>query len=107
MNALPTHEPYEILIIGAGAAGLAAGRKLHDAGRRILILEARNRIGGRVWTEQSFAPGPVELGAEFIHGENVMTHHLVKAAGFQYETNSQTVHGAIESGWRAASECGA
>ena len=39
---------YDTVIIGAGAAGLAAGRKLHDAGQSILIVEARDRIGGRI-----------------------------------------------------------
>ncbi|MEZ4733418.1 MAG: NAD(P)/FAD-dependent oxidoreductase [Caldilineaceae bacterium] len=74
--------PYDTLIIGAGAAGLAAGRHLHDAGQRILILEARNRIGGRIWTVNDFADFPIEQGAELIHGERAVTHQLVKAAGF-------------------------
>lgn len=70
-----------ILIIGAGAAGLAAGRALLDAGCDLLILEARDRIGGRIYTDLSFADIPVELGAEFIHGERAVTHELVKQAG--------------------------
>ncbi|MBC7870410.1 MAG: FAD-dependent oxidoreductase, partial [Chitinophagaceae bacterium] len=70
------------LIIGAGAAGLAAGRVLHDSGHDILILEARDRIGGRAWTDHTFADFPIELGAEFIHGEHAATHQLVKDAGF-------------------------
>ncbi|MBZ0281758.1 MAG: FAD-dependent oxidoreductase [Anaerolineae bacterium] len=72
---------YDVLIIGAGAAGLAAGRKLHDAGRDVLILEARGRVGGRVWTDTTSADFPLELGAEFIHGENAATHELIKTAG--------------------------
>jgi len=72
---------YHTLIIGAGAAGLAAGRALHDAGYDILILEARDRIGGRAWTDHTFADFPVELGAEFIHGEHAITHDLVRQAG--------------------------
>ncbi|HEX7417589.1 MAG TPA: FAD-dependent oxidoreductase, partial [Steroidobacteraceae bacterium] len=59
----------DVLVIGAGAAGLAATRRLSDAGRSVLLLEARERIGGRIWTQS--LPGfsePVELGAEFIHG---------------------------------------
>ena len=69
------------IIIGAGAAGLAAGRMLHDAGHDILILEARDRIGGRAWTDHTFADFPIELGAEFIHGEHAATHDLVRQAG--------------------------
>ncbi len=72
----------ETLIIGAGAAGLAAGRKLHDAGQSILLLEARDRIGGRIWTDHTFADFPVEWGAELIHGEHAVTHELVQAANF-------------------------
>lgn len=72
---------YHTIIIGAGAAGLAAGRRLHDAGRAILILEARDRIGGRIWTDEHFAAFPIDLGAEFIHGEKAVTHELVRAAG--------------------------
>lgn len=71
---------YDTLIIGAGAAGLAAGRLLHDAGQKVAILEARDRIGGRIWTDTS-GEFPLELGAEFIHGETAATHELVKAAG--------------------------
>lgn len=74
---------YDTLIIGAGAAGLSAGRRLQDAGQTILLLEARNRIGGRIWTVHDFADFPIEQGAELIHGETAVTHQLVQAAGFQ------------------------
>jgi monoamine oxidase len=73
---------YDTIIIGAGAAGLAAGRMLHDAGKRVLIVEAQDRIGGRMFTDSSFADIPVELGAEFIHGENAATHRLLQEHGF-------------------------
>jgi monoamine oxidase len=74
-------ESPSVLIIGAGAAGLAAGRALHEAGCDALILEARERIGGRIHTDYQFADFPVELGAEFIHGERTVTHDLVRQAG--------------------------
>jgi len=57
------------LIIGAGMAGLAAARELHDAGQTVIVLEARDRSGGRVYTDHAFAGFPVEFGAEFIHGD--------------------------------------
>jgi monoamine oxidase len=72
---------YNTIIIGAGAAGLAAARTLQDAGQQVLILEARDRIGGRVWTDHSFAQVPVECGAEFIHGDAVRTWAWVQQAG--------------------------
>lgn len=60
---------HDVLVIGAGAAGLAAARTLHDNGINVAVLEARDRIGGRVWTvHDPAALVPIELGAEFIHG---------------------------------------
>jgi monoamine oxidase len=59
--------PPEVLILGAGAAGLTAARDLTAAGARVLVLEARDRLGGRVMTHHT-PDGPVELGAEFVHG---------------------------------------
>lgn len=59
----------EIVILGAGIAGLAAAAKLGEAGFSVLVLEARDRIGGRIFTQKDTTSGiPIELGAEFIHG---------------------------------------
>ena len=59
-----------ILIIGAGVAGLAVARELVRAGEEVRVLEARDRIGGRIFTERSESLRvPIELGAEFLHGE--------------------------------------
>jgi monoamine oxidase len=72
----------DVVVIGAGAAGLAAAEALSHAGRTVLVLEARERIGGRVWTRR--LPGlsvPVELGGEFVHGEAAVTYHLLKKSG--------------------------
>ncbi len=72
----------DVAVIGAGAAGLAAAKVLADAGRSVIVLEARSRIGGRILTHQdkSFA-FPIELGAEFIHGRPAVTWELVRSAG--------------------------
>jgi monoamine oxidase len=59
--------PPEVIILGAGVAGLTAARDLTAAGARVLVLEARDRVGGRVMTHHT-PEGPVELGAEFVHG---------------------------------------
>ena len=57
----------DALIIGGGIAGLVAARHLTEAGLRVTLLEARDRLGGRIYTE-STGEFPVELGAEFVHG---------------------------------------
>lgn len=68
MRAMP--EPFDIAIVGAGAAGLAAAAELGRAGLRVIVLEARDRIGGRIHTVHDPASViPIELGAEFIHGK--------------------------------------
>ena len=74
--------PRDILVIGAGAAGLAAAARLAAAGRSVLVLEARDRIGGRIWTcSEPAIPMPIELGAEFIHGEPDATFALLRRFG--------------------------
>jgi protoporphyrinogen oxidase len=80
-----TSTEYDVLIIGAGVAGLHAGRLLAEAGRRVAIVEARNRIGGRIWTQptslhNSPLPIPIELGAEFVHGLPPETWSLIRQA---------------------------
>ena len=71
----------EILIIGAGAAGLIAARELGKAGKKVIVLEARNRIGGRILPldEKEFGY-PAQGGAEWVHGAAPITKGLVKEA---------------------------
>ena len=62
------NEPIEVIVVGAGVSGLAAARRLQDAGVKVLVLEGRNRLGGRVWTDRTWADAPLDLGASWIHG---------------------------------------
>jgi monoamine oxidase len=72
----------DVLVLGGGAAGLAAAAALVDAGRSVTLLEARDRLGGRVWTRREPGlPAPLELGAEFIHGAAPATLRLLAASG--------------------------
>src|SRR5882672_6725323 len=72
----------DVLILGAGAAGLVAARDLSHAGLRVTVIEARPRVGGRILTlHDPRSPVPLELGAEFIHGASAETLPLAQAAG--------------------------
>jgi monoamine oxidase len=72
----------DVIVIGAGAAGLAAAAELARAGRSVLLLEARDRIGGRVWSRREHGLAvPVEMGAEFIHGRPDATFDALRATG--------------------------
>ena len=57
----------EIVILGGGAAGVAAARRLHDAGVRCLIVEARKRLGGRAWTVNDGSGHALDLGCGWLH----------------------------------------
>lgn len=72
---------YDCLIIGAGASGLMAARLLAQAGKPVLLLEAADRVGGRIYTISSGFNQPAEAGAEFIHGELPVTLALCREAG--------------------------
>lgn len=82
MSHNPTPLKTDVIVLGAGAAGLAAAAELARAGRSVLVLEARARTGGRVWTRRmAGVDAPVELGAEFIHGRARATYSLLANAG--------------------------
>lgn len=69
-----------VLIIGAGVAGLAAAQHIVRAGLKATILEARDRVGGRIYTvHHGKMPIPVDLGAEFIHGKPNQIWDVVNA----------------------------
>lgn len=68
----------KIFVIGAGVSGLATAYHLQQAGADVTVLEGRNRIGGRVWTNRDFADFPVEFGAEMMHGHNIATWEWVR-----------------------------
>jgi monoamine oxidase len=104
---------FDVLVLGAGAAGLAAARTLARSGRSVAVIEARSRIGGRIFTRHVASPVfgttiPVELGAEFVHGLPEESWALIREAGLEtYELGgsalwytgghlqaARTVHGA-------------
>ena len=91
--------PHSVIVIGAGAAGLMAARLLSLAGVKVTIIEARNRIGGRIWPLDNAVFGcPAEGGGEFIHGTAKTTRSLLREAGLTYESAVEGLAWRHESG---------
>lgn len=86
----------DVIVIGAGAAGLLAALELSEEGKKVLVLEARHRAGGRIHTitGEGFEQ-PIEGGAEFVHGPLPLTHQLLKKASL----HTVPAEGSI---WRSA-----
>jgi monoamine oxidase len=79
---LSRHSRLDVVVIGAGAAGVTAARELDDNGLQVVVLEARERIGGRIWTHRDGEmPAAIELGAEFIHGSAPELERTLAGAG--------------------------
>lgn len=80
-EVIAVESPGSVLVLGAGMAGLACARALTDAGVSVTVLEARDRVGGRIWSDDRLGV-TVDLGASWIHGEdgNPLTA-LAEAAG--------------------------
>ncbi|MDX2138205.1 MAG: NAD(P)/FAD-dependent oxidoreductase [Chloroflexota bacterium] len=73
----------DVIVIGAGISGLKAAGDLTRSGASVIVVEARDRIGGRIHTHSNFASFPVELGAELIHTDEAATWRLVRERGLQ------------------------
>lgn len=89
---------FDVIVMGAGAAGLAAATELLRGGRSVLLLEARDRLGGRIWTRrEADLVVPIELGAEFIHGHAPVTRALLEQAGVRIVEASDS-HWTLQGG---------
>ena len=79
------HSTADVVVVGAGMAGVTAARALAAGGARVIVLEATNQVGGRVQTVRDFADVPIETGAEFIHGVGAAIWGDVRAAGLRVQ----------------------
>ena len=73
----------DVIVLGAGMAGLSAARALGERGMRVVVLEAQQRVGGRILSQPVEGGGVVELGAEFVHGLAPELWALIDEAGVQ------------------------
>lgn len=89
---------FDVIVIGAGMAGITAARELSRRNLSVAVLEARDRIGGRIMTVEDFCDGPVEGGAEFVHGRKAATMPEVLAAGLSLRGSPQMRRTAFNLG---------
>jgi monoamine oxidase len=113
--SVTTPRSVDVVVIGAGAAGLAAARSLIHEGLKVMVLEARDRIGGRVLSlEGQTTDRPVELGAEFVHGKPRTLTSAIKEAGLSLQEvsgqdwccsgNSLRKSNDVEKSWKKVSK---
>jgi len=95
----------KVIVIGAGASGLMAAKQLAEAGMEVLVLEARDRVGGRIHSfSQAGSKNVYEGGAEFIHGNLPVTLSLLEEAGISYTEIEGAMIEHFNNEWSAAGE---
>jgi monoamine oxidase len=87
---------YDVIVIGGGASGLYAAAKLGEQGQKVLVIEAKDRLGGRIHTVQQ-PGGYTEAGAEFVHGQLPLTLELLQEAQLAYHP-VQGINYAMKNG---------
>ena len=75
---------FDAIVVGAGYAGLSAATRLQQAGKKVLVLEARDRVGGRVFTQSLYNGCYVDLGAQWIGPGQDHMYALLKTYNLQH-----------------------
>jgi monoamine oxidase len=99
-RAAPLPREADIVVIGAGAAGIAAARRIQAANRKVIVLEAGDRIGGRCITDIAAFEAPFDRGARWLHNPDSPIIRLARAAGL--EINPAPIGQKIRIGRRNA-----
>lgn len=90
----------DVIVIGAGAAGLYAAAQLAKARKRVVLLEGRDRLGGRLWTGRKDRwPMPIDYGPEFVHGGNRVLENVMRSGRIPRERVKKQ-HWLVEAGRR-------
>jgi monoamine oxidase len=90
-STLPTNP--DVVVVGAGSAGIGAAKRLIKQGKSVIVLEAANRVGGRAWTQSETFGVPVDMGASWVSGADVNPYTKVaRKKGFHLvdHTNAAT-----------------
>ncbi len=88
----------DVVVMGAGMAGLTAARELSRTGLSVAVVEARDRVGGRVHSVRDFCGKPVEGGAEFVHGVGAATWPEIRDAGLEVRPCPLVRHTLLDHG---------
>ena len=92
----PTAPTVKVVVIGAGMSGIKAAHKLLDAGFEVQVLEGRDRIGGRTYSNKSMGGTPLDVGASWIHGiEGNPIHDLATQLNvplFEWDYDNQVIY---------------
>ena len=95
----------DVVIVGAGLAGLTAARLLCRAGRSVIVLEARDRVGGRTWS-QPFGDAVFDVGGQWLGPTQTRMHALVEEFGLQTHPTHATGRQVLELGGRRSTYAG-